>query len=117
MANHALQMDDESHDVEEVLIHIHYISASQPVNWSSYEVSQEGQSKRIVDHLDAQVGGKRIRMIVPDGLSSERIAVKIDSASPTTAVSGQRETTAVTTFTLKTLPWNDDNPHNKTASR
>jgi hypothetical protein len=115
MANHALRIDDETHDIEEVLIHVHCISASQTVNCTSYEVLQEGPSKHVVDHLDAQLGGKRIRAIIPDGPSSDRIVLRIDSADPQTPNSSQQDAPA-TSFTMKTLLWDEETPHKTTVS-
>lgn len=114
MANHALRIDDESHDVEEVLIHVHCVSASQPVKLSSYEVRQDGHSKHVVDHLDAQLGGKRIRAIIPDGPSSKHIVLRIDSAPVDPQIAKTNEPPA-TSFTMKTLPWDDEPPHHKTT--
>jgi hypothetical protein len=114
MANHALRIDDESHDVEEVLIHVHCVSASQPVKLSSYEVRQDGQAKRVVDHLDAQLGGKRIRAIIPDGPSSKHIVLRIDSA-PVDPQTAKTNEPPATNFTMKTLPWDDEPPHHKTT--
>lgn len=116
MPNHALRIDDETHDIEEVLIQVHCICASQPVTCSSYEIVQDGQSKHVVDHLDAQLGGKRIRAIIPDGPSSDRIILKIDTASPNpqTPGSDQLQDAPATSFTMKSLPWDEEPPHQET---
>ena len=79
MPNYPLAFGGEQHAVDEILVNIHYASASGAVKWSSYSVSGKGRPDQTVDHMEATFGAQRMRIVFPAGRHSEKIVLRMDS--------------------------------------
>jgi hypothetical protein len=80
MNNHMLAFEGEQHSIDELKIHIHYVSGTGPVNWCSYNRSDENQTSKTIDYMEAVLGGQRMRVVFPNGPKSEKIVLRIDAA-------------------------------------
>jgi hypothetical protein len=79
MSQMQFDFNGRQHTVEELRLEIHYVSASGPVQWSSFNMSGADGPDRITDQLEAKLGQQRMRILFPDGPKSQRIVLKMDA--------------------------------------
>jgi hypothetical protein len=79
MTNHLLSFEGEQYTVNELRVDIHYVSASGPIKWSSFNVANESKPDQTVDQMEAIFGGQRMRIIFPNSPTSEKIVLRMDS--------------------------------------
>jgi hypothetical protein len=71
---------DQDYSTETLLIKVHAAIGTGQLECKQFELkSVEGESHR-VSHMEATVAGKRLQFLIPDGMKSKRIALRIDSA-------------------------------------
>lgn len=79
MSQLRFDFNGRQHTVEELRLEIHYVSASGPVQWSSFNMSGAEGPDRIVDQMEARFGQQRMRILFPDGPKSQKIALRMDA--------------------------------------
>lgn len=88
--------------VNELIVRVNYVSARGPVKWSTYSMSGDGRTDNTVDQMEARFGGQRMRFLFPNGPSSERVVLKIDSVPD--AKCGDSSDSEPSTLPLRTRP-------------
>lgn len=71
---------DAEYSPESVKIDIHAVAAKGTMEHKQYELSRPDGTTSVVDSFEGVVGGKRLRMVMPDGLSSKKVVLRIDNA-------------------------------------
>lgn len=79
--HHVVRFGDEEYDVSSIRIGVHAISATAQLDCKQYELESSSGLKKVISHLEASVGGKKIRIVMPEGTKSEKVVLNIDSAS------------------------------------
>jgi hypothetical protein len=63
--------------MRELHVAIHAVDAVGVAKCTPYQLASSEGGKRIIHHLDAEVGSARFQFAMPDGLKSERISVRV----------------------------------------
>lgn len=82
-SNIRVAVEGVEHAPQSMKIDIHAVTANGKMEHKQFEMRRSDGTASIVDSFEGIVGGKRLRMIMPDGLSSKRIVLRVDSAKPT----------------------------------
>lgn len=81
LAHHGVQIDGTVHRITHVTTAVHAVSAVGQLHCREYELKSSTGSTRLVRHMTTTVGGKQIQVVMPDGLKSQKIALRIDPAA------------------------------------
>ena len=82
--HHVIRHNDQDHEVTAVKIGVHAIAATGQLNCKQYDLESPNGEKTLISHLQADVGGKNIQIVMPDGVNSEKLVLRIDSVVDTT---------------------------------
>jgi hypothetical protein len=75
-----LKLENNQYEAEKLLISIHAGIGTGKLECKQFEwTSSDGTSRR-VSQLEATVAGKRLQFLMPEGIASKRIALRIDNA-------------------------------------
>ncbi len=66
-----------------VKITIHAVRSSGSLTHRQLDVCSSGGNSTIIDALDGLIGNKRMRVIMPDGIASKKLLVRIDDVKST----------------------------------
>ena len=78
-----LTVNDVEHAPQKVKIDVHAVAANGKMEHKQLEMRRPDGTSTIIDSFEGTVGGKRLRMIMPDGLASKKIVLRVDSAEST----------------------------------
>ncbi len=81
MSHLRLDFDGRQYTVEELRLEIHYVSATGPVQWLSFNMSGGDGSDRTVDQMEARFGQQRMRILFPDGPKSQKLVLRMGCAA------------------------------------
>lgn len=79
LTHYVVRLAGQDYEVTALVFRVHLVDALGGGHCTAYELSSTEGSKDIVHHLHSTAGGKSIDLILPKGLASEKIVLKIDS--------------------------------------
>jgi hypothetical protein len=79
--NWRVRFRDQDYHVTHVKVSVHAACGKAPLECKQYDLANADGSTRRLSHMQATVGGKTMTLILPDGTSSKRIALRIDDAN------------------------------------
>jgi hypothetical protein len=79
---HRVVIDGEEFSPSTARIVVHAVAATGRLEHRQLEYCKSDGTKSIVDKFEAALGGKRLRLLMPDGLSSKKLILRIDNATP-----------------------------------
>jgi hypothetical protein len=82
MPDHTLLYDGKSHEVNDLRIHVRYLSGSNSVQWSSFKMSENNGTDKTIDQMETILGATRMRVVLPDGPKSPKIVMRFDATEP-----------------------------------
>jgi hypothetical protein len=88
LTHFVIRLGGQDHEVTALVFRIHLVDALGGGRCTAYELTSTEGGKDVVHHLHSTVGGKSIDLILPKGLKSEKILLKIDSEN---ATDGERQ--------------------------
>ena len=103
LPGHNFLYDGRTCQIDELVFNVHYVHATGKGKWSALQMEGPENRPRSLDQLDVTLGGTRIRTVFPDGLTSQRIALRFDNA-PLESSCSAPEVTEPTTMQFNMLP-------------
>jgi hypothetical protein len=79
--NWRVRFRDQDYPVTHVKVSIHAAGGKAPLECKQYDLANADGSIRRLSQMQATVGGKTMTLILPDGTSSKRIALRIADAN------------------------------------
>lgn len=79
-SKHRIVLGEVEHAATSVEIGIHAVRAKGKLIHKQMELSKADGSKSLIDCFEAIVGQQRVRMVLPDGIRSKQISVRLDKA-------------------------------------
>jgi hypothetical protein len=83
MSHHFVRFNNSDHKVTAMTIRLHAVNSVGSMECTEIELSSSETGKRTIQRARATVGGKKLEILFPDGLESDQITLRIDSADPT----------------------------------
>jgi hypothetical protein len=80
LPNHTLVFEGERYTIDKLIVHLCCSNAVAPVKWSSFSMKGKSGANRLLDHGEARFGPKGVRMVIPNGPTSEKIVLRVDNA-------------------------------------
>jgi len=81
--HHVIRYNDHDYEVTTVKIGVHAIAATAQLNCKQYDLESANGEKKLISHLQADVGGRNIQIVMPDGVKSDKLVLRIDSSTRT----------------------------------
>ena len=77
--------------VESLDVIIHAVTSSSSLVCKSYQLSSSEGASRLFHHLCADVGSQRFNFVLPDGLKSKQIMMKVSKSPKERAVERKKQ--------------------------
>lgn len=76
--NWRVRYRNQDWQVTHVKVHVHAATGASPLQCRQYYLTNPGGTIRRVSHLEASLAGGTISLVMPDGLDSRKIAVRLE---------------------------------------
>ena len=76
MSQFLLSLNGDDIELAQLHFHVHATHAVAPLTFKSYELAGDSIEKRMIQHATADVAGRKVQFVMPDGLKSKKIVLQ-----------------------------------------
>ena len=76
MPNFLLRHSGGELELAQIKFHVHATRAEAPLNVTEYELEGDDFEKRLVKHATADIAGRKVHFVMPDGIKSKKIVIE-----------------------------------------
>jgi uncharacterized protein YgbK (DUF1537 family) len=80
LKNRAVSINEHRQVVTRICLDLHLVDATAPLVFKTYEQSDSTGRKRLLQHATADVVGKKIQLLLPEGPQSQRLVLDISDS-------------------------------------